>query len=161
MLKITLLTTSLLAILAFGNPAQAQQCYPASILVETKETSLLTNSGTAWFTFAGQTYKGSLKGLVVGFDPVSQFPTRIRYVFRSTQGTLWLTGYPVIESFAALTFDKDGNYVKYLLDVDIEITAGSLDGQTISSNGVRAYGSLDWETKLETFISNGVGEFCL
>ncbi len=148
------------AALAVSAAVNAATCDQVSILVETEETSPLTNSGTAWFTFLGQTYTGSLNGLVVGYDPVAQLPTRIKYVFRSDQGTLWLTGYPDFASFAALTFDENGDYVKYLLDVDIVVTGGSLDGLPVTSQDVRASGSLDWETKLETFVSNKVGEFC-
>jgi hypothetical protein len=135
-------------------------CSPASILVETEETSLLTNSGKAWIAFDGDFYEGTLDGLVTRFDPVAMFPTRIRYLFRSERGNLLLTGYPDGMSLNPVAFNALGEPTKLLLDIAIEVNFGRLDGAIVKSEGVVMTGTLDTETKLETFVSNNVGSLC-
>ena len=162
MLKTMAVTALILsAALAQAQAAEAATaCSPASILVETKETSLLTNSGKAWIAFDGDTYEGALDGLVTMIDPVTMFPTRIHYVFSSERGNMLLTGYPDGSSLIPVAFNASGEPTKMLLDIAIEVTLGRLDGAAIKSEGVVMTGTLNTETKLETFVSNKVGSLC-
>jgi hypothetical protein len=154
-------TLSFLAAIIAAFPAfSAGNCQPAAMLVETQQTSPLSNEGTAYINVGNEWYEGVLKGTVVAYDPVTYFPTRIRYRFVHGGNVLVLIGRPVLASYAPLTFDSSGYPVKALLDINVSVASGTLGGVYTSSSGIVFTGVFDVGTTFETFVSNKVGAFC-
>jgi opacity protein-like surface antigen len=150
-----MLKTITLALLAAGlvATAAAEQCVTPEILVETQQTSATTNAGYAWMQLGAQEYEGPLDGVVLAES--DGLPSRIRYTFRSSGGTLILIGRPDPRTFAVL-----GTEGKAVLDIPVRVTSGRLDGRRVSSDGVVMVGTFDLATGAETFVSDNRGRIC-